>query len=80
MNANKRGSRQSSKSDHAYDELPELNEEMLSRGQVRRGGRPVSANPRQLITIRLPADVIARWRSTGPGWQTRMADRLSKIR
>jgi len=80
MNANKRGSRRSSKSDQAYDELPELNDEMLARGQVRRGGRPVSANPRQLITIRLPADVIDRWRATGPGWQTRMADRLSKIR
>lgn len=80
MNAKKRGSRQSLKTDQAYDELPELNDEMLARGQVRKGGRPVSANPRQLITIRLPADVIARWRSTGPGWQTRMADRLSKIR
>jgi uncharacterized protein (DUF4415 family) len=80
MNANKRGSRRSSKSDSAYDELPELNDDMLARGQVRKGGRPVSDNPRQLITIRLPADVIARWRATGPGWQTRMANRLSKIR
>ena len=26
------------------------------------------------------ADVLARWKSTGPGWQTRMADRLSKVR
>ena len=80
MNVKKRGSRRSSKSDHAYDELPELTDEMLARGQVRKGGRPISSNPRQLITIRLPADVIARWRSTGPGWQTRMATRLSKIR
>jgi uncharacterized protein (DUF4415 family) len=53
---------------------------MLARGVVRKGGRPVSANPRKLITIRLPADVIARWRATGPGWQTRMAERLSKSR
>ena len=28
----------------------------------------------------LPADVIARWKATGPGWQTRMAERLSKVR
>ena len=63
-----------------YDELPELSEEMLARSTVKKGGRPVSANPRTLITIRLPADVIARWKSTGPGWQTRMADRLSKAR
>jgi uncharacterized protein (DUF4415 family) len=54
--------------------------EMLARATVRKGGRPVSANPRRLITIRLPSDVIAKWRSTGPGWQTRMAERLSKAR
>lgn len=61
-----------------YRELPELTPEALARGVVKKGGRPVSANPRQLITIRLPADVIARWRATGQGWQTRMAERLSK--
>jgi uncharacterized protein (DUF4415 family) len=53
---------------------------MLERAVVQKGGRPRSANPRKLITIRLPADVIARWKATGPGWQTRMANRLSKLR
>jgi len=62
-----------------YDELPELTEEMLARGKVNKGGRPRSANPRKLISIRLPEDVIQRWRSTGPGWQTRMADKLAKV-
>ncbi len=61
-----------------YDELPELTEEMLSRGVVRRGGRPRSANPRKLITLRLPPEVIEEWRASGPGWQTRMAERLSQ--
>lgn len=37
-----------------------------------------SADPRQLIGLRLPAQVIARWRATGPGWQARMADRSAK--
>jgi uncharacterized protein (DUF4415 family) len=41
-------------------------------------GRPKSKNPKQLLTLRLPPDVIARWRATGPGWQTRMAQRLAK--
>ncbi|HXC51620.1 MAG TPA: BrnA antitoxin family protein [Candidatus Limnocylindrales bacterium] len=50
------------------------------RGGTNKGGRPTSSNPRKLISLRLPADVIARWRATGPGWQTRMADRLSKVR
>ena len=62
-----------------YKELPELTDDMLARAIVRKGGRPRSANPRQLISLRLPADVIARWRATGPGWQTRMAERLSKV-
>jgi uncharacterized protein (DUF4415 family) len=62
-----------------YEELPELTEEMLARGKVNKGGRPVSLNPRKLISIRLPEDVILKWRATGPGWQTRMAERLSRI-
>jgi uncharacterized protein (DUF4415 family) len=65
---------------HEYAELPELTDVMLARASVKKGGRPVSANPRKQITIRLPADVLARWKSTGPGWQTRMAERLSKAR
>jgi uncharacterized protein (DUF4415 family) len=47
---------------------------------VKKGGRPRSTNPRKLISIRLPLDVIERWKATGPGWRTRMAGRLSKIR
>ncbi len=61
-----------------YKELPELTDEMLARAVVKRGGRPRSENPRQLISLRLPAEVVARWRATGPGWQTRMAERLAK--
>lgn len=63
-----------------YEELPELNEEMLARARVNKGGRPVSSNPRKLLSIRLPADVIDRWKATGPGWQTRMAERLNTVR
>jgi uncharacterized protein (DUF4415 family) len=61
-----------------YRELPELTDDMLARGVVNKGGRPRSTNPRQLISLRLPAEVIARWKATGPGWQTRMAERLAK--
>ena len=63
-----------------YEEIPELTEEMLARGVLKRRGRPISANPKKLITLRLPANVIERWKATGPGWQTRMAERLSKLR
>ena len=65
---------------HEYKELPQLTDAMLARATVNKGGRPPSANPRKLISIRLPTDVIERWKASGPGWQTRMADRLSKSR
>jgi uncharacterized protein (DUF4415 family) len=39
----------------------------------------VLTNPRKPISSRLPTEVIERWRATGPGWQTRMAERLSKV-
>lgn len=65
---------------HEYKELPELSSEALSRAVVKKGGRPRSTNPRKLITIRLPEDVIERWKASGPGWQTRMAERLTKVR
>ena len=61
-----------------YEELPELTDEMLARGTINKGGRPRLANPKKLISIRLAEEVIQRWRATGPGWQTRMAERLSK--
>lgn len=91
MNANKNASRRSLKSDMArvdahtlkkeeYEDLPELTDEMLARAKVNKGGRPLSPNPRKLISLRLPVDVIELWKATGPGWQTRMAERLSKVR
>jgi uncharacterized protein (DUF4415 family) len=63
---------------HEYKELPELTEDMLARAALRKGGRPKSENPRQMISLRLPPDVIERWKATGPGWQTRMAEKLAK--
>jgi uncharacterized protein (DUF4415 family) len=62
-----------------YEELPELTEDMLARAKLKKGGRPLSPNPRKSISLRLPPEVIERWRATGPGWQTRMAERLRKI-
>ena len=61
-----------------YRELPALTTKMIARGEVRRPGRPRATNPRVQLTIRIPADVLARWKATGPGWQTRMAERLAR--
>ena len=57
MPASKPASRRSLKSDLArvdahrikkseYEELPELDEEMLARATINKGGRPPSENPR----------------------------------
>lgn len=91
MPVNKRASRRTLKSDlkkvdshvlrpHEYRELPELTAKALRNARVNKGGRPPSPNPRQAISLRLPPEVIERWRATGPGWQTRMAKRLAKVR
>lgn len=71
--------RTSSKPD---DDLLELTDEMLSRAVLKQGdkriGRPRSQSPKVAISLRLEPDVLQRWRESGPGWQTRMAELLSK--
>lgn len=69
-----------------YDDLPELTDDMLAKAKLRdngklvRRGRPPVAVPKKQVTIRLPADVLEKWKATGPGWQTRMAKKLSQVR
>jgi uncharacterized protein (DUF4415 family) len=66
------------------DEAPEITEAWVASADLRRGnklvrrGRPPLENPKQLLSLRLPPDVIAGWKATGPGWQTRMAEVLRK--
>ena len=67
-----------------YDELPELTDEWFAMADkhvggvlVRRGrGRPKLAAPKRQVTLRLDADVIDRFRASGPGWQSRMNEIL----
>jgi uncharacterized protein (DUF4415 family) len=35
-------------------------------------GRPKSANPKQLVSVRYSPEVLAFFKATGEGWQTRM--------
>ena len=74
----------SSRISNPRDIAPEITEAWIEGADLYdwerlvRRGRPTMANPRQLLTLRLPPDVIARWKATGPGWQTRMAEALEK--
>ena len=63
-------------------DLPEFTDEMLKKAVLKRGGkrvgRPPIENPKVAISLRLPPDVVSRWRASGAGWQTRMAQILEK--
>lgn len=63
------------------DDIPDLStpywRERFDRAPVVRG-RPPSAEPKVSTTIRLDADIVARFKQDGPGWQTRMNDALRK--
>ena len=66
------------------DSLPGITDAWIVGADLHEGdklvrrGRPKVAAPRQLLSLRLPPQVIARWKATGPGWQTRMAEALDK--
>ena len=66
------------------DEIPPLDRDWFERAEIWRGnklvrpGRPKSDDPKQALNIRLDSDVLAHYRATGPGWQTRINDALRK--
>ena len=68
------------------DDAPELTEAFFDRAEIRQGsrivrrGRPPLPNPKQAVKLRLDADVLAAYRRTGAGWQTRINADLRKAR
>jgi len=65
-------------------EAPEIDDAWIAGADLYEGsklirrGRPKLANPRKLLSLRLPPEIIARWKASGPGWQTRMAEVLER--
>ena len=51
---------------------------LLEAANQVRSGRPRLANPKRAVKLRLDADVLASYRKTGRGWQTRMNADLRK--
>jgi uncharacterized protein (DUF4415 family) len=49
---------------------------MRPRSERRRAGRPPMENPKEQVSVRYDADILAAFRATGDGWQTRMNDAL----
>lgn len=55
-----------------HEVFPDLAEKI----EKNRSGRPKKDNPKQAVSIRLDADVLAKFKATGPGWQSRINDIL----
>jgi len=69
------------------DEIPELTDEDFARGVWHKGGKPLpngprgrpkSGNPKRPISLRLDPDVLAHFRRSGRGWQSRINAVLRK--
>lgn len=84
MNANKNATRTGWTDP---DDAPELTDAFFEQADEYKGdklvrrGRPTGTSKpdttRKQVTLRIPPDVLERWKATGPGWQTRMVERLS---
>jgi uncharacterized protein (DUF4415 family) len=62
----------------ASEVLPELLGTPAASRLLKPRGRPKSGTARTSISIRLPPDTLAKWKATGPGWQSRMVEALDK--
>jgi uncharacterized protein (DUF4415 family) len=70
------------------DDAPEWTDDMAARAvpfaglpaklQRKLRGRPVVGQPKTAISLRVPNDALARWKASGAGWQTRMAQALAE--
>lgn len=69
------------------EDLPEWTDDQLDRAELAAGGKvvrpangtltragrpPLGAAAKQQVTLRLDADVLAKFRDGGPGWQGRI--------
>ena len=62
----------------AAEVLPGLVGKTAAARLLKPRGRPKSPDAKVSISLRIPPDTLARWKASGPGWQTRMAAVLTK--
>ncbi len=66
------------------DDAPELTDEFFRRADLYEGtrlvrrGRPPLPDRKRPVSLRLDADVVAHYRRTGSGWQSRINAALRK--
>jgi uncharacterized protein (DUF4415 family) len=68
-----------------YEEIPKLTDEWFRRATLHIGGVPVSRGRphaltrKQAVSLRLDPDVLAHFRRSGRGWQSRINAALRKV-
>ncbi len=62
----------------AREVLPEILGKEIAEEFLKPRGRPKSPDAKVSISLRIPPEVLARWKASGPGWQTRMVAALSR--
>jgi uncharacterized protein (DUF4415 family) len=69
------------------DDAPELDDDFFDRAEIREGDKiirrgrpPFGLAAKKSVTLRLDDDVIAAYRETGAGWQSRINADLRKAR
>lgn len=60
--------------------LPQIFEPQVAADMLKRRGRPKAAATKSSVSIRLDADVVEAFKSTGRGWQTRINRALREDR
>ena len=66
------------------DDAPEITDKWIAEADLYRGkklvrrGRPVGSGQKTQTTLRISKEVLAFFRATGPGWQTRIDNALKR--
>ncbi len=62
----------------AREVLPKLFAPKTAVAMLKPRGRPKSPESKVAISLRVAPQVLARWKASGAGWQTRMAESLKR--
>ncbi len=63
------------------DDRPATDEELQTGIEAyrKKRGRPAGSGTKEQVAIRFERDVLEALRATGPGWQTRVSDAVTKL-
>jgi uncharacterized protein (DUF4415 family) len=58
-------------------DAPEITDEQMCL--AKRRGRPIKADRKKIVSIRLPSVTVDKLRLSGKGWQTRLSSEIEKL-